>query len=235
MNSDERNNKPDDNITEIPEEQKKKEYSEVGVKKKIIPLLNYKLNPILSAAILNYLFIGISMAIFGCEKINLLQFDNHIDFYKKYYLISGIVLYISGIFDWYDGKELLFLVDFVLSFFLISEFLSNTTTNENFFHITGVPENEKLRGTFYVIFFLFFFCISISYKNKGKLYIVDHATLFIGFIFLFLYKYFEQDWMSEAYSYSFIVIGGLFWLTGLLKMIDNLMTNKSIILLMPSD
>ena len=82
---------------------------------------------------------------------------------------------------------------------------------------------------------LLFLCIAVCYIKKGKFYIVDHAAIVVGFVFLFLYKYFEIGWIKKAYSYIFIVIGGLFWITGLLKMIDNLKINDSLPFLNPSD
>ena len=44
-----------------------------------------------------------------------------------------------------------------------------------------------------------------------------------------------NDIIKKIYSHMFIAIGGLFWLTGLFKMIDNLMSNSSLIFLYPSD
>ena len=237
MSSEGKNNKPDDKVTNISEEQKPKNDIEIGMKKKFIPLINYKMNPLLSSSILNYMAIGITLAIYGCVERDYFKLKQSNKFYQKYYFISGIVLYISGIFDWYDGKELLYLADFVLAFYFEFLYLNEISSKENFYFnvLDTTDENKKLRGTFYILLFLLFLCIAISYKSKGKFYIVDHATLFIGFIFLFLDKYFNATWIDKAYSYIFIVIGALFWLTGLLKMIDNFLPNVSIIFLYPTD
>ena len=232
MSSEEQKIRNDDKITNVSEENNKKTDIEIRIKNdKIIPLINYKLHPILASSILNYLAIGISSAIYGCVKLDYFKLQAHPSFYSKYYFISGIVLYISGVFDWYDGKDLLYLVDFILSFFFLSEYLSD----KEYFKIIESAENEELRGTFFVAMFLLFLCIAISYINKGKFYIVDQAAIFIGFIFLFLYKYFEKEWLEKAYSYIFIVIGALFWISALLKMIDNLKGDDSLPFLNPSD
>ena len=236
MSSEGKNNKPDDKVTNISEEQKPKNDIEIGMKKKFIPLINYKLNPLLSSSILNYMAIGITLAIYGCVKRDYFKLNSNAGVYQKYYFISGIVLYISGILDWYDGKELLYLADFVLAFYFESLYLHEIRNDDKYFNVLDTTdENRKLRGTFYILLFLLFFCIAISYKSKGKFYIVDHAALFIGFIFLFLDKYFNATWIDKAFSYIFIVIGALFWLTGLLKMIDNFLPNVSIIFLYPTD
>ena len=234
MNSEVQKIKNDDKVTNISEEKNKKNDMEIGVKHQLIPLINYKLNPILSSSILNYIFIGISFPIFGCIKLKYLKLNENLKFCSKYYLITGIVLYITGILDWYDGKDILYLVDFILSFYFIC--LNIIEDNEYFKIATGEnAENEKLRGTFYLTLFLFFLCIAIAYKNKGKFYLVVQSSLVIGYIFLFLYKYFENEWMEKIYSFAFIIIGCLFWLTGLFKMIDNLLSSKTLIFLYPSD
>ena len=231
MNSEEQKIRNDDKITNVSEEINKKNDIEIRINNdQIIPLINYKLIPILSSSILNYLAIGISSAIYGCKELNFFKLESKLSFYSKYYFISGIVLYISGILDWCNGKDLLYLVDFILSFFFLSEYLSDIKD-----FIIESPENEQLRGTFFVAMFLLFLCIAVSYIKKGKFFIVPHASIVVGFVFLFLYKYFEVGWIKKAYSYIFIIIGGLFWITGLLKMIDNLKINDSLPFLAPSD
>lgn len=299
MNSQDNNAKPEDNPTEIDDESKENQYAQISVKRKLIPLINYKLDPVLSSSILNYLAIGIGLAIYGCEKLDYFELSRNKGFYTKYYLVSSIILYVSCIFDWYDGKDLLYLVDFVLSFFFICLYFFNNECNFfkfnsdnssdyslnsdnidtsdifNSFHNSDIsdssyyspnsfysslisdtfyssdnsgssssydsydsydsPINKELRGTFCIFLFLLFFFITFAYKNKGKLYMFDQAALCIGFIFLFLYNYIDRVWIEKVNAYAFIVIGGVFWLTGLFKMMDNLFTNSSIVFLAPTD
>lgn len=223
-----------DKITNISAE-KNDDDNAINVKKRVIPLIHYKLNPILSTSILNYLSIGISLAIFGCDKKNFFKLQGHRPLRINYYFVSAIILYISGIFDWIDGKELLFLVDFILSFYFFSLYFREETEKKLALTIAIESKNDELQGTFYVTLFLFFLCIAVSYKNKGKFYIIDYSVLVLGFIFLFLHRYFNAGWMEDAYSYIFIADGILFWISGLLKMIDNVMNNHSIILISPTD
>ena len=223
-----------DKITNISAE-KNDDDNAINVKKRVIPLIHYKLNPILSTSILNYLSIGISLAIFGCDKKNFFKLQGHRPLRINYYFVSAIILYISGIFDWIDGKELLFLVDFILSFYFFSLYFREESEKKLALTIAIESKNDELQGTFYVTLFLFFLCIAVSYKNKGKFYIIDYSVLVLGFIFLFLHRYFNAGWMEDAYSYIFIADGILFWISGLLKMIDNVMNNHSIILISPTD
>ena len=211
----------------------KKEDSKIVIfkQKQILPYINYKKQSIISTSFINYMAIGISLFIFGVTNLNWFEIEYNEEFYKGYYIISGIVLYIIGIFDWYEGKELIFLIDFIYSFYFISLFL----TENGIIKTKNKEENKKMHGTFYAILFFLIICITISSKNKGKIYIIDYVVLFLGYLFLFFYKYIETDWGEKVYAFIFIVAGGLFWITGLLKIIDNGLSESSIGFLQPSD
>ena len=211
----------------------KKEDSKIVIfkQKQILPYINYKKQSIISTSFINYMAIGISLFIFGVTNLNWFEIEYNEEFYKGYYIISGIVLYIIGIFDWYEGKELIFLIDFIYSFYFISLFL----TENGIIKTKNKEENKKMHGTFYAILFFLIICITISSKNKGKIYIIDYVVLFLGYLFLFFYKYIVTDWGEKVYAFIFIVAGGLFWITGLLKIIDNGLSESSIGFLQPSD
>ena len=70
--------------------------------------------------------------------------------------------------------------------------------------------------------------VAISSKSKGILYIIDFSLLFIGYFGLFLYKYISKDFIKKIYSYIFIVTGFVFWLTGILILIDNILPESTI-------
>ena len=197
-----------------------------------VPSINTRNIPFFAVSILNYFAIGISLVIFAF--INKEWFKTHLDknkeFFVKYYLVSGIVLYVIGIFDWYEGKELIYLIDFIFSFYFISLFLKEKEIGD----ITQDCDNDKLHGTFYIIFFALFFFVAVSSKNKGPIYILDYAVLFLGYFFLFIYKYIQKDWIKDIYSYIFIISGVFYWITGFLKLFDSNL-DFSIKILRPTD
>ena len=108
------------------------------IKNSFIPLIVYKkLNFYVS--VINYFAIGISLFVSGVLSLEWFKSNYSIEFYIGYYLISGIVLYIVGVFNWYEGKELIFLIDFIYSFYFILLFMLEKKT----FEITD-EENDKL-------------------------------------------------------------------------------------------
>ena len=77
--------------------------------------------------------------------------------------------------------------------------------------------------------------IGISAKDKGILFPINYGVLFVGFVFLFADKFFGKNWLKLVHAYAFIVSAGIMWVTGLLKLINNGMVNKSITVLEPTD
>ena len=198
-----------------------------------MPLINYRKISNLSDSTINYFVISITLFINSATELDWFKLKENVNFSLSYFLFAGVCLYIVGILNWYEGKELLFLFDFIFAFYFLSFFFCNNL------YFVNIPEksandNDKLQGIFYILFFAFLLIIGLSAKTKGIVYVVDYAVLFLGFVFLFAYKYFGNKWIRYVYSYVFIVAAALLWITGILKLINNGLV-KSIAFLDPTD
>ncbi len=221
-----------DKNTEIEENIKVNEQNKIN-----LPLINIRKVSNLSDSIINYFVIAITLFLYASYNLKWFNLADEDGVGKKlimgYFLISGISLYVIGILNWYEGKELLLLFDFMFSFLFIALFLSEKNLGDISSYF---PEsNNKLKGLFYIIFFCFILIIGISSKEKGIIFSINYAVLFIGFVFLFAGKFFGNDLMRYIYSYAFIVSAALLWGTGILKLINNGLDNKSIKILEPTD
>ena len=177
-----------------------------------------------------------SLFVYGCYDLNLFKIseeDENNSFYFGYFFFTGIILYIIGIFNWYEGKELVFLIDFILSFHFIILFLKHQNLG-NITDCLGKYNNDNLQGVFYILLFLIILIIGVSSKEKGLIYIINYAILFVSFVFLFVFKFSQNELFQKIYGYLFIVTGAFYWLTGLFKFINNLIDNF-IIIFAPSD
>ena len=221
-----------DKNTEIGENIKVNDQNKINV-----PLINIRKVSNLSDSIINYFVIAISLFLYSSYNLGWFNLADEEGVGKKfimgYFIISGISLYVIGILNWYEGKELLLLFDFMFSFLFIALFLSEKNLGEISSEFTET--NNKLKGLFYIIFFSFILIIGISSKEKGIIFIINYAVLFVGFVFLFAGKFFGNDWAKYVYSYTFIVSAALLWVIGILKLINNGLVNKSITILEPTD
>ena len=105
--------------------------------KRITPLINMRRITIISDSIINYFSIGVCFVIYGLYGLEWLKVSEEQNraFYLGYFLVSGICLYVIGIFNWYEGKELIFLIDFISSSIKHS---SDIFIFDNFFQISRI-------------------------------------------------------------------------------------------------
>ena len=187
--------------------------------KKVYHLINIRQTTFLSISIINDFSIAICLIIYGFYNLEWFKIEEEdtLPFYLGYFLFSGIALYIIGIFNWYEGKKPLFLIDLCLSFYFIILYFKN----KNLVILTSLVNynNNKLQGLFYILFFCFLLFIVISSKSQ-KIYFIDFCVLFLSFVLLFEYKYFKTKIIKKIDSYAFIVCGALFWITGILKLFN---------------
>jgi hypothetical protein len=214
---------------------------EEKVNKNGIPKLIVRKISTLSDSIINYFVIGICLFLQSAYNLNWFDMeDNKIKIYIIF-IFAAVVLYTIGIFNWYEGKELLFLFDFILSFYFLTIYFKEEykgKISEKFnTNIISDSDNNKLQAIFYILIFCLFFIIGFSAFKKGIIYIVNYFILFVGFVFLFIDFYWNKNhtWITKVHYYIFIVSGVLMWIIGILKIINQGFLSKDTVILGQTD
>jgi len=214
---------------------------EEKVNKNGIPKLIVRKISTLSDSIINYFGIGICLFLQSAYNLNWFDMeDNKIKIYIIF-IFAAVVLYTIGIFNWYEGKELLFLFDFILSFYFLTIYFKEEykgKISEKFnTNIISDSDNNKLQAIFYILIFCLFFIIGFSAFKKGIIYIVNYFILFVGFVFLFIDFYWNKNhtWITKVHYYIFIVSGVLMWIIGILKIINQGFLSKDTVILGQTD
>ena len=169
----------------------------------------------LSDSIVNYFTMAIGFFMFGCINAEIFKNEND-KFLFWNIMVAGIAQIALGVYDWYKGKSLYILINFSYGFLFISWFMKNKLMEDK-----SIKKDEEYEGALYIIWFILTIIIVIGLKNKGIIYIIDFLILSIGFIFLFLDKYIVEKWSKKTYGIIFIASGGLFWLTGVLRILNH--------------
>ena len=115
-----------DNI-EINNNQDINKFPQAKIKKEQIPKMNIKKLSNLSDSIINYFVISICLILHSAFNLNWFNLKENSKFCFTYFIFAAVILYIIGIMNWYEGKELLFLFDFIFSFYFLTLYF-----NENY-------------------------------------------------------------------------------------------------------
>ena len=177
----------------------------------------------LSESIVNYFTIAVGLFMFGCIHADIIYSDGKKSFFYGNIIIVGIAQIGLGIYDWYKGKSLTLLMNISLGFLFVSWFFTDYYDEER-------KDKEGSEGLIYILWALLGVAVIIGVKNKGILYSLDYLVLVVGFVFVCIDKYANQDWAKKTYGYIFIVGGALFWITGLLRFISNSFMDKAFFL-----
>ena len=224
----------DNEINEFHKEKEKKEKN---------PSMNVKKISNLSESIINYFMIAICLFLNSAYNLNWFNLENNKSFLYAYFIFAAVLLYIIGIMNWYEGKDLLFLLDFILCFYFCAMFFKNSSLipldklSDSLIDKNSL-DNDKLQAMFYVLIFCFFFVMGISSLKKGLAFIINYFILFVAFGFLFFDYYYEHKhrWIKKAQSYCFIVSGCFMWIIGIIKFINHaFLAKETTILLGNSD
>lgn len=180
----------------------------------------------LSDSILNYFTMAVGLFIYGIIHADIIVNDNNKLLLYYYIAFAGFAQIGLGIYDWYKGKTLTLLVNFLFGFLFISWFFK-------FYYMLhpeggDVNEDEFYEGALYILWFALSAVLIVAVKNKGILYSLDYLVIAVAFVFLFVDKYANQKWLKKAYGYTFLVSGCLFWITGLLRFINSSLAEHAI-------
>ena len=169
---------------------------------------------------------AVGLFIYGIIHADILVNDNSKQLLYFYLVFAGFAQIGFGIYDWFKGKTLTLLVNFLFGLLFISWFFK-------FYYILNpeggdVNEDEIYEGALYILWFTLSAFLIVAVKNKGILYSLDYLVIAVAFVFLFVDKYANQKWLQKAYGYSFLVSGCLFWITGLLRFINSTLAKYSL-------
>ena len=179
-------------------------------------VFHIKCNNQLSDSIINYFTLAIGFFMFGCIYAQIIYSDEIKYYFYGNLIIAGIAQSLLGIYDWHKGKSLSVLINISFGLLFISWFIKYILFEKGEIE----KEDNIYEGAFYIMWCFITVIIIIAVKNKGVLYSLDYLAVTVGFVFMIVDKYGHQNWIKKTYGYSFIVAGGLFWITGLLRLMN---------------
>lgn len=212
-------------------------------RKTIASLMRFRTLSFFSLSLITYFTLSLSLFLIGLKSYNSINLNfSEKKFIKLIVLCCGVCEYIIGFFDWYRGSTPEFLVEFFFglifinyfSVYYIRDFTGNFPqkySNENLLDDYGFFDSnwEACEGTFYLLFCVLLITLMLTINKKGIIHSIDFLLLTITCIFLLVYRYNKSfdSWLRKAFSVCAMISGAAWWITGILKFIqDCLKTNR---------
>ena len=188
-------------------------------------IFNIRLKNNLSDSILNYFTMSIGLFFYGSIYAKIIVKDNTKPFFYELIMFSGILQIILGIFDWYKKKTKTLLTNTLFGILFISWYFKYK------YILKDNPDvkDKKYEGVFYILFIVLSALLIIASKNKGPMYSINFLALVVAFVFEVVDKYANKKKKKKTYGYAFIVSAGLFWITGIMRILNNQFLNRRLV------
>ena len=188
-------------------------------------IFNIRLKNNLSDSILNYFTMSIGLFFYGSIYAKIIVKDNTKPFFYELIMFSGILQIILGIFDWYKKKTKTLLTNTLFGILFISWYFKYKYILKD----NPDDKDKKYEGVFYILFIVLSALLIIASKNKGPMYSINFLALVVAFVFEVVDKYANKNWAKKTYGYAFIVSAGLFWITGIMRILNNQFLNRRLV------
>ena len=203
------------------QKEKIEENLKVNIKKEILPKVKIKKLMSYPTSIYPYFFISFGLLYLSCNSA-----------WSEYgssslsipFLIIGIIQYILGIYDFYQGNNFLFILNIIVGIRYINFFM-------NYFEINGLKRTKKLfssmQGIIDFIFFIFICIFTIIMKGEGIIYFINFFFLVITTAFFILSGYAESyPIIIKINGYLLFFNSFCFFLTGVILVLHDTYKKK---------
>ena len=108
---------------------------------------------------------------------------------------GGVCLYIMGIYNWYQNKNILCFIDFMFSFLnLLICYFVRTVEDKSDEKLVAIFENYMI-ATFFVLILVALAALAVASKKKGLIHLVYLGLLILSdvFIIVWIYRFEKGD------------------------------------------
>ena len=203
------------------QKEKIEENLKVNIKKEILPKVKIKKLMSYPTSIYPYFFISFGLLYLSC---NAAWSEYGSSSLSIPFLIIGIIQYILGIYDFYQGNNFLFILNIIVGIRYINFFM-------NYFEINGLKRTKKLfssmQGIIDFIFFIFICIFTIIMKGEGIIYCINFFFLAITTAFFILSGYAESyPIIIKINGYLLFFNSFCFFLTGIILVLHDTYKKK---------
>ena len=147
---------------------------------------------------------------------------------------GGVCLYIMGIYNWYQNKNILCFIDFMFSFLnLLICYFVRTVEDKSDEKLVAIFENYMI-ATFFVLILVALAALAVASKKKGLIHLVYLGLLILSdvFIIVWIYRFEKGDKhlkrLRKVAGYFMFVASLALWYTGVGRFINEIFHNNMI-------
>jgi succinate-acetate transporter protein len=200
-----------------------------------IPIINIRKISIMPISPINTFALSISLFMLSLTLLEWIDFRSPA--FSTSLILGGICEYIMGIFNWYNGKAILYFINIIFGLMHLLIYYTyeiakyQIRVNEHF--------ESYLIGTFFAIYLVILLSLLYACKQKGFLYIINLGMLILSDIFIITWQYlFNKDnsYKNDAKKTAgfFLFLASLtIWFNGVGNLLNDLFHSEYVPMMKP--
>lgn len=183
----------------------------VELEKLRFPTINYRRTAYFGFSVMDFWGLGLTLYMLAAAMCGWIHYESPT--LSVCFWVGGLCLYIHGIFNWYQGRTMLSIIDFLFGLL----FLTIYYTAELGKYAIYVPYeyHTYMQGVFYIIFLIILMFILMGLARFGSIYTFFLYLIVLGVVFVLMWNFSKQNWARKIAGYAFVVAAAVLWVTGL--------------------
>ncbi len=187
-----------------------------------LPIVNYHLNVNFGLSVAN--FFGLAMGLYMLSAPMMGWIDYESPTLGTALMFGGICEYLIGFYDWYQGRTMLSVVDFIfgllhLVYYFTADLGKYSIWVPNQYHTYS-------QGIFYCLWFAILLFIIISTRQRGCIHTIYMFLLALATVFLIIWEFSKRTWSRKAAGYIIFIASILIWYTGVGRLFGGVYQNE---------
>lgn len=183
----------------------------IDLEKLRFPVVNYRRTAYLGYSVLDFWGLALALFMLAAPMCGWIHYESPT--LSVAFWVGGICLYIHGIFNWYQGRSMLSVIDFIFGLL----FLTIYYTAELGKYAIYVPYeyHTYMQGVFCIVFLLILMFILMSLASKGSIYTLNIHLIILGLVFTLMWHFSKENWSRKIAGYCYVCAAASLFITGL--------------------
>ena len=183
-----------------------------------LPMVNYYKTVNFGYSVPNFFALAMGLYMFAAPMMGWIDYESPT--LGTALMFGGICNYLIGFYDWYQGRTIISVIDFIFGLLHLVYFYTADLGKYGIW----VPYDyyTYMQGVFYSLWFAILLFIIISLKGRGCMYLCYMFLLALASVFMIIWEFSQRTWPRKVAGYILLVASVFIWYTGLGRLMSSI-------------
>ena len=188
------------------------------------PIINYRRTAFFGLSVVDFWAMAFGLFMMAAPMMGWIHYETPT--LASAFWFGGLCEYIHGFYNWYQGRTILCIIDFLYGLLHLVFFYTAELGKYQIY--VPVEYHTYMQGTFYIFWLIIMLCFIIAFKDRGLIYLWNFFLLLLALVFIIVWEFSKRTWARKVAGYLIFIACIFIWLTGLGRLLCELFHCSSI-------